>query len=75
MNKQATITVVARSHLDEDGYLLPSEKWDANVGRLLAHNILRSELTEDHLKIEDNRVLKTLLSQIRHCAAYQKALP
>ena len=51
MNKETTITVVARAHLDEDGYLLPSEKWDTNVGRLLARNITSNELTEDHWKI------------------------
>jgi len=51
MNEQTTITVVARAHIDEDGYLLPSERWDTNVGRLLARNVVRGELTEDHWKI------------------------
>ncbi len=51
MNEQTTITVIARANLDEDGYLLPSEKWDANVGRLLARHIMHSELNDDHWKV------------------------
>jgi TusE/DsrC/DsvC family sulfur relay protein len=51
MNEQMTITVIARANLDKEGYLLPSEKWDANVGRLLARNVICSELTDGHWKI------------------------
>jgi len=51
MNEQTTINVIARVYLDEDGYLLPSEKWDANVARLLARNVMHCDPTNDHWKI------------------------
>lgn len=51
MNEPLSITIVARAHLDEKGYLIPSERWDRNVGRLLACDVVPGCLTEDHWKI------------------------
>lgn len=51
MNKRITITIVATAYLDEEGYLLPSESWDRNVGRLLACNVVPQYLTADHWRI------------------------
>lgn len=45
------ITIVATAHLDEEGYLLPSETWDRNVGRLLACGVVPGCLTTDHWMI------------------------
>lgn len=51
MNESVTITIVATAYLDEEGYLLPSESWDRNVGRLLACNVVPGCLTADHWRV------------------------
>jgi TusE/DsrC/DsvC family sulfur relay protein len=51
MNESVTITIVATAYLDEEGYLLPSESWDRNVGRLLACNVLPGCPTADHWRV------------------------
>lgn len=51
MNEPSIIAVVAIAYLDEEGYLLPLERWDRNVARLLARDVVPEGLTEDHWKI------------------------
>ena len=51
MNEPFTIHLVSRAYLDEEGYLMPLERWDKDVGRLLAYAVLPDKLTEDHWKV------------------------
>ena len=51
MNEPGTIRIVYTAYLDEEGYLLPLEGWDRNVGRLLARGVVPGGLTDDHWKI------------------------
>ncbi len=45
------IFTIATAYLDEYGYLLPTEKWDRGVGKIIACEIMQVSLTEDHWRI------------------------
>jgi len=51
MDEPFTIDIVVRAHLDEEGYLMPLETWDRNVGWLLAREVMPGKLTEDHWRV------------------------
>ena len=51
MYESLIMNIVATARLDEKGYLMPLERWDRNVGRLLARDVVPEGLTEDHWKI------------------------
>jgi tRNA 2-thiouridine synthesizing protein E len=51
MNEPGIITIVATAYLDDEGYLMPLERWDRNVGSLIARNVGLGKLTEDHWRI------------------------
>jgi tRNA 2-thiouridine synthesizing protein E len=51
MGELAATRIVAIAYVDEEGYLLPTEKWNREVGRLLACGVVPGHLTEDHWKI------------------------
>ena len=51
MYESLIMNIVATARLDEKGYLMPLERWDRNVGRLLARDAVPEGLTEDHWKI------------------------
>lgn len=53
MNRTVVIASIATAYIDEDGYLLPSERWDRNIARLLSCDVVLGKLTEDHWKIVD----------------------
>ncbi len=51
MNEPIILNIIARAYLDEEGYLMPLERWDRNVGTLLAYGVVPGGLTEDHWKV------------------------
>ena len=53
MQELIIITNIAKAFLDEEGYLMPLEQWDKNVGWLIARTVMPDELTDDHWRIID----------------------
>lgn len=51
MSEAGTINIIARAYLDEEGYLMPLERWDMDIGRLLSYTVPPGKLTEDHWKV------------------------
>ena len=53
MGECVGISILARAHLDEDGYLMPLEGWSRDVAWLIAHGTVPGGLRQDHWKIID----------------------
>jgi TusE/DsrC/DsvC family sulfur relay protein len=47
------ISIVARAHVDDDGYLMPLEKWDRGVAWLIARGLVPGGLSQEHWKVVD----------------------